>query len=170
MPLSRRRPICHRRLTLETEAAKRLSGAQRLEPTPRSVQKLQGERSALARRLAAGRRRDAGDDLDLEIEAGKPVDAYRRPVRIGRSADLFRPDGQHRFDLFVRVGVEGGDVDNVVEAAPGGGQDRAQIGEGPPNLILEFGLGRAVLTAPDLTRHEEKIAGANGRGISMDIV
>jgi hypothetical protein len=25
---------------------------------------------------AAGRRRDAGDDLDLEIKTGKPVDAY----------------------------------------------------------------------------------------------
>lgn len=128
---------------------------------------LQGERSALVRRMTAGRRRDAGDDLDLELEAGKPIDAHCRPVRVGRCADLFRSDGQNCLDLFVRVGVEGGDVDNVIEAAPGGGQDRAQIGEGPPNLILEYRLGRAVLTAPDLTRHKEKIAGANGRGISM---
>ena len=28
-------------------------------------------------------RRNAGDDLDLEIEAGQPVDAERRPVWIG---------------------------------------------------------------------------------------
>ncbi len=49
------------------------------------------------------------------------------------------------------VGVKGGDVDDIVQAAAGGGQNRAHIGNGPPDLILEKGLWRAVFTAADLT-------------------
>jgi len=62
-----------------------------------------------------------------------------------------------------RIGVEGRDVDNVVETAAGGLQHGFQIIEGKLYLLCEIGFGRAVFTAADLAGDEEKVTGADRR-------
>ena len=49
--------------------------------------------------------RQAGDDLDLEIEASQPVDAHGGPVRIGLIRKDLRANGIDRLELNFRVGV-----------------------------------------------------------------
>src|SRR5690554_606479 len=50
--------------------------------------------------------RNAGDDLDLEVEAREPVDADRGPVGIRRLREDFVLDGQDGVELALWISVE----------------------------------------------------------------
>ena len=62
--------------------------------------------------------RNTGDDLDLEVEAGEPVDADGGPVRVGWLAENLLLDRHDRSELVFGVGVEAGDVDDIIQRAP----------------------------------------------------
>ena len=96
-------------------------------------------------------------DLDLEVEARKPGDPERGPVRVGRAFEnlaLHRHDG---VKLLLGVGVERRDVDDVIEPAACGEQRGLEIGKGQPHLGFEIGLDRTVGMRADLTRYEQEI-------------
>lgn len=57
---------------------------------------------------------NAGDDLDLEIESRKPVDADRRPIRIRRLREDFAFNGHDRAELIFGIGMKGRHVDDIV--------------------------------------------------------
>ena len=80
---------------------------------------------------------NAGDHLDLEIKAGKPIDPDRRPVWIWSPLEDLALHGHDGFELLLRIGMEGRYIDDVIKAAPCRDKRRLQIGEGQPNLIRE---------------------------------
>src|SRR5690606_10025857 len=101
---------------------------------------------------------NTGDHLDLEIEAGKPVDADGCPVGVGRSGEHPVLDGHNGFELVFGIGMECGHVDQVVEAATGGVQDVPEIFERAFDLCGKVRLGRTIVTAADLTGNEQEVA------------
>ena len=121
-----------------------------------------------ARRLC--RRRDAGDHLDFEVEASEPVDAEGGPARIGRRGEDLLLGGHDGFELVLGIGVEAGDVDDVVEAAARRLERRLQVGESPFDLACEIRLGAPVGAAAYMTGHEKQIAGTDCRRIAMGLV
>ena len=114
--------------------------------------------------------RDAGDDLDFEIEAGKPGGADRGPGGIGLGVEVAGFGGHDSVELVRWIGVEGGDIDDVIKGAAGGGEDGFEVLEGELNLLGEIGLGGAIDLSADLARDEEEILGANGGGIAVGFV
>lgn len=111
--------------------------------------------------------RNTGDDLYLEVEAGEPVDAERSPVRVGWLAENLLLDGHDRSELVFGVGVEAGDIDNIIQRAAGGTQRGLQIVKGQPHLPFEIGFGCSVRTAADLSGYKQQIAGSDRGGIAM---
>src|SRR5690606_9212787 len=73
-------------------------------------------------------------------------------------------------ELPLRVGVEGGHVDDVVEAAAGRRQHRRQVVERQLHLACEVGLGRAVLAAADLAGDEQQVARGDGGRVVVALV
>lgn len=57
---------------------------------------------------------NAGDDLDFEVEASKPIDTDGGPVRIGRLRERFALHRHDGFELVLGVGVEGRHIDDIV--------------------------------------------------------
>lgn len=68
--------------------------------------------------------------LISKSKSGEPVDADRRPVRIGRCGEGPRLDGHHRQELVFGIGMEGGHVADIVEPASSRFQSCGKIGEG----------------------------------------
>jgi len=115
-------------------------------------------------------RRDAGDDLDLEIKARQPGGAYGRPVRVGRVSDHGVADLHDLVELVLRVGVKGRHIDHVLQRAACRRQDLDQIVEGESHLFGEVRLRRAVGQAADLAGYEEKVAGFDGGGVAVRLI
>jgi hypothetical protein len=114
--------------------------------------------------------RNAGDDLDFEVEAGKPVDTDRSPVRIGRPWEYFALNGHDGFELVFGVSVEGRHIDDIVEGATPCRERRLQIGESQPNLTGKVRFRRAIGTAADLTGNKQQIARADRGRIAVCLV
>ena len=114
--------------------------------------------------------RQAGNDLDLEIETREPVHAHRRPVRIRVVREDLRTDGVHRPELGLRIGMEGRDVDDVVQTGSSRLQNVPEVIEGQLDLLGEIRFRGAVRPAPDLAGDEKKIPGADRCGIAVDLV
>ncbi len=102
--------------------------------------------------------RHAGDDLDLEVEAGKPIHAHRGPVGEGRCGEHLILDCRDGLELIFGISVERGEIDDVVEAAIRRVKRCAKIVECLPNLTFEIRFGRAIETAADLTGDEDEVA------------
>lgn len=99
----------------------------------------------------------ARDDLDLEIESRQPVYAHRCPVRKGRLTKRFFAYYVDSVELRGWIGVETGYVDNVVQGTAARLEHGDQVIEGESNLLFKLWLGRAILTAADLTGNEQQI-------------
>ncbi len=119
---------------------------------------------------ASAARRNPRDRLDLEGEAREPRHPDGGPVRVGRRADHPVAHPHHRVELRLRVGVEGRDVDHVVEGAARRIQHGVEPREGAGDLRLEIRLGRAVLAAADLAGDEQQVAGADRRRVAVLVV
>jgi hypothetical protein len=68
-----------------------------------------------------------------------------------------------RLELMLRIGVEGGDVDEILQPATGGGQHRLEVVEGERDLAFEIGLRRIELRlrAERLRRRRHDLGGLN---------
>src|SRR5690606_9744044 len=71
-----------------------------------------------------------------------------------------------------RFGIddEDGDINHVVESATSRDQDRVQVVEGKPDLILQIRLGRSMILAAGLSGHEQKANGANRRRVAIALI
>lgn len=116
------------------------------------------------------RSRDTSDDLDFEVETGKKVYADRSPVRKWSVAERPFANRLDGLELPLQIGMERGDVDNIVEGTTSGLEYSGEIVEGKLNLFGEIGLGRAVLKAADLPGHEQQIACTDSRRIAVILV
>lgn len=114
--------------------------------------------------------RNAGNDLDLEVESSEPIDADRRPIGIGRSWEDLTLDSHDRAELVLWIRMEGCHVDDVVEAATTCLEGRLQVGEGQAHLCLEIRLGRAIAAAADLAGDEQQIARSDRRRVGLRCV
>ena len=120
------------------------------------------------RKLRAGR--NAGDDLDLEIEAGEPIDADCGPVRVRRLAENLLLDGHDGWELVFGVRVERRHIHDVVERAAGRAQRGLEIFEGQLDLLFKIRFWRSIGAAADLPGHEQEVAGSNGSRVAMLLV
>lgn len=98
--------------------------------------------------------RNAGDDLDFEVETRQPVDAERRPVRIGRFVENAVLHGHDCAELLLRIGVECGHVDYIVERAAGCFQSCTQIVERELDLAFKIGFWASICPAANLAGDE----------------
>ena len=79
-------------------------------------------------------------------------------------------DCQDHSELRGGIGMEGRDVDDVVESAAGSIQDRSQIVESKLDLPFKAGLGGAVLATADLSGVEEQVARTGGGRIAVGLI
>jgi hypothetical protein len=99
----------------------------------------------------------ARDDLDLEIETGKPVHPYGCPVRVRRLGEVPLPDCHDSSELIFRVCVERRDVHDIIEGAACGDECSLEVVEGQLDLTFEIGFGCSIATAADLPRNKKQI-------------
>jgi hypothetical protein len=110
---------------------------------------------------------NTGDDLDLEVEPPKPVDADRRPIWIRRFREDFAFNGHDRGELILGIGMKGRHVDDIVKPASTRLQGRLEIGECQVDLNLKVRLGRAIAATTDLTGHEQEVTRSDRCGIGL---
>ena len=103
-------------------------------------------------------RRNPRDHLDLKIKAGKPVDPKCQPVWIWRRGEHVVLDLQDSSELFFRVGMKAGDIDDIVERAARCSKSRFKIGKRTPDLSLKVWLGAAVTSRPNCPESNSRSA------------
>ena len=110
---------------------------------------------AVVRRSSA---RTARDHLDFKVEAGQPVYADGSPGREWPAGEIPFLDRHDVRQLLFGIGVEGRNVDNVIEAAPCCVQHGLEVLERTFDLPGIGFFGRAVFAASDLTGYEQEVA------------
>lgn len=126
-----------------------------------------GGASATAVLSGRRRRRNASDNLYLEVEAGEPIYPDRRPIGVRRFAEDLLFDSHNRSELVFGIGVKAGYVHDVIHRAAGRAECRIQVFECQLYLPLEIGFRRSVGAAADLSRHKQQVAGSNCCGIAV---
>lgn len=112
-------------------------------------------------------RRNARNDLNLEVEAGQPVDPEGRPVRIGLGVEIAVFDLHEGLELLFGICVEASDIDDVVQGRTSRGENSLKVLKGALDLLGIIGLGGSIETAANLARDKKQIARANGGGIRL---